>query len=67
MESDEIIIITAGSMVVRCPVNQIRTAGRNTQGVRLIKLNPKDEVASAMKVVAREESGTETGSEEEKK
>lgn len=54
-EQDEIIIVTAGSMVVRCPVNQIRTVGRNTQGVRLIKLNPKDEVASAMKVVSGEE------------
>lgn len=54
-EDDEIIIVTQSSMVVRFPVNQIRTVGRNSQGVRVIKLKPKDEVASAMKVVAREE------------
>ena len=56
-EDDEIIIVTESSMVVRCPVSQIRTTGRNAQGVRLIKLKPKDAVASAMKVVAREEEG----------
>ncbi|OGW80762.1 MAG: DNA gyrase subunit A [Omnitrophica bacterium RIFCSPLOWO2_12_FULL_44_17] len=54
-EEDEIIIITEGAMVVRCPVAQIRTAGRNTQGVRLINLKTKDVVASTMKVVSKEE------------
>ena len=63
-DEDEIIIVTEGSMVVRFPVNQIRTVGRNTQGVRVIKLKPKDEVASAMKVVAKEEAGQ--GAEEKK-
>ena len=60
-EEDEIIIVTQSSMVVRCAVSQIRTVGRNTQGVRVIKLKPKDEVASAMKVVAREEGEVEEG------
>jgi DNA gyrase subunit A len=56
-EEDEIIIVTESSMVVRCSVSQIRTTGRNAQGVRVIKLNDKDAVASAMKVVAGEEEG----------
>ena len=64
-DDDEIIVVTGRSQVVRFPVNQIRTVGRNTQGVRVIKLEAKDAVASAMKVVAREEKddGKETDSE----
>ncbi|OGX03995.1 MAG: DNA gyrase subunit A [Omnitrophica bacterium RIFCSPLOWO2_12_FULL_50_11] len=60
-DDDEVVLVTEGSMVVRFSVNQIRTVGRNTQGVRLIKLKPKDEVAAAMKVVAG--SGTSSGEE----
>jgi DNA gyrase subunit A len=55
-DQDEIVVITEGSMVVRCRASEIRTVGRNTQGVRLIKLKPKDSVASAMKVVKQEEA-----------
>ena len=61
-EDDEVILVTEDSMVVRFSVNQIRTVGRNTQGVRLIKLRPKDEVAAAMKVIAG--SGTSDDEEE---
>jgi DNA gyrase subunit A len=50
-DNDEIILVTENSMVVRLPTNQIRTVGRNTQGVRLIKLKSKDAVAAAMRVV----------------
>ncbi|OGW76536.1 MAG: DNA gyrase subunit A [Omnitrophica bacterium RIFCSPHIGHO2_02_FULL_49_9] len=57
-EHDELILVTETSMVVRIPVNQIRTVGRNTQGVRLMKLKAKDEIASAMRVVAREANQT---------
>lgn len=52
---DEIILMTTGGMVVRCPVDQIRTSGRAAQGVRVIRLKDKDRVASAARVVAREE------------
>ncbi len=54
-EEDEIILVTTGGMVVRCPVNQIRTSGRASQGVRVIRLRDKDRVASAARVVSREE------------
>ena len=66
-DDDEIIIVTGRSQVVRISVNQIRTVGRNTQGVRVIKLAPKDGVASAMKVVAKEEAGAEGEEQAEKK
>lgn len=66
-DDDEIIVVTERAQVVRISVNQIRTVGRNTQGVRVIKLAPKDEVASAMKVVAKEEAGSEGDEQNEKK
>jgi DNA gyrase subunit A len=54
-EEDEIILVTTGGMVVRCPVNQIRTSGRSAQGVRVIRLKGSHRVASATRVVAKEE------------
>jgi DNA gyrase subunit A len=54
-DQDEIILVTTGGMVVRTGVKQIRTCGRNTQGVRLIKLKDKDAVAAAARVVASDE------------
>ncbi len=53
-DGDEIMLISKEGMVVRCPVNDIRIVGRNTQGVRLIQLNEGDVVVSVAKV-AREE------------
>jgi len=54
-DQDEIIIVTTGGMVVRCPVGQIRTSGRNSQGVRVIRLKEKHRVAAAARVVEKEE------------
>ncbi len=54
-EEDEVILMTTAGMVVRCPVNQIRTSGRASQGVHVIRLKGKDRVASAARVVSREE------------
>ena len=54
-EEDEAILVTTGGMAVRCPVNQIRTSGRASQGVHVIRLKEKDRVASAVRVVAQEE------------
>ncbi|MBN3039054.1 MAG: DNA gyrase subunit A [Candidatus Omnitrophica bacterium] len=54
-DKDEVMIITQNGMVVRCPVKDIRTVGRNTQGVRVIRLDAKDKVSSVASVVRREE------------
>lgn len=54
-EDDELVIVTNGGMVVRCPVNQIRTSGRNAQGVRVIRLKDGHKVAAAARVVEKEE------------
>ena len=62
-DKDELMLITGQGMIVRCAVKDIRTTGRSTQGVRLMKLESKDEVASVAKVVPEE---AETAAEEAK-
>ena len=49
-EGDEIILSTDKGRVIRCAVKEIRTAGRNTQGVRIFKLSGEEKVVSAIKV-----------------
>tara|TARA_Y100001970_G_scaffold41512_1_gene51328 strand:+ start:16057 stop:18630 length:2574 start_codon:yes stop_codon:yes gene_type:complete len=49
-EEDEIILSTDKGRVIRCPVKEIRIAGRNTQGVRIIKLSGEEKVVSAIKI-----------------
>ena len=49
-EGDEVILSTDKGKVIRCAVKEIRTAGRNTQGVRIIKLSGEEKVVSAIKI-----------------
>ena len=49
-EGDEIVISTNKGRVIRCAVKEIRVAGRNTQGVRIIKLSGEEKVVSAIKI-----------------
>ena len=47
---DDVMISTNKGRVIRVAVNEIRTAGRNTQGVRIIKLSGDEKVVSAIKI-----------------
>jgi len=49
-EGDEVILSTDKGKVIRCAVKEIRTAGRNTLGVRIIKLSGEEKVVSAIKI-----------------
>ncbi len=53
-EKDDLMLISAQGMVVRISSSDIRVIGRNTQGVRLIKLGESDRFVSIARV-AREE------------
>ena len=55
LETDDIVVVTTGGMVIRQHASDVRVAGRNTQGVRLIRLQEKDEVTDIAVVVAEEE------------
>jgi len=58
VDQDDLMIITANGVVIRQGVELIRTIGRATQGVRLIRLDEGDSIADITKVV-REEKETE--------
>ena len=47
---DEILLSTDKGRVIRCAVKEIRSAGRNTQGVNIIKLSGEEKVVSAIKI-----------------
>ena len=49
-EGDEIMISTDKGRVIRVAIKEIRTAGRNTQGVRIIKLSGDEKVVSAIRI-----------------
>ena len=49
-EGDQILISTDKGRVIRTAVKEIRVAGRNTQGVRVIKLSGDEKVVSAIKL-----------------
>ncbi len=54
-EQDDVMLITQNGMVVRCSVKGIRSVGRNSQGVHVIRLEAKDYVSSIASVVKKEE------------
>ncbi|HET6321063.1 MAG TPA: DNA gyrase subunit A [Hyphomicrobium sp.] len=45
-DSDQIMLVTNGGQLIRCPVNDVRIAGRNTQGVRIFKTDADEKVVS---------------------
>jgi len=51
-DDQEIILTTEHGMNVRIPVVDIRSQGRNTMGVRIMRLNEKDKVVSVTRVMA---------------
>jgi DNA gyrase subunit A len=54
-EESDVMIITHNGKVIRVHANEIREAGRSTQGVRLLRLDDDDSVAAAA-VLQEEES-----------
>jgi DNA gyrase subunit A len=54
-ESSEVILISQFGKIIRIDTKQIREAGRSTQGVRLLNLEPGDKVASAVIIQEKEE------------
>ena len=49
-ENDQIMLVTDGGQLIRCPVHDVRIAGRNTQGVRVFKTDGSEKVVSVERV-----------------
>lgn len=59
-DNDEFVVMTVQGMVIRQGVAEMRVMGRNTQGVRVIKLNEGDSIADLAKIIPDEDNaGTE--------
>ncbi|WP_018949529.1 DNA gyrase subunit A [Thioalkalivibrio sp. ALMg11] len=50
LEDDEVMLITNGGTLVRTPIDQIPLIGRNTQGVRLIRLDEDENLVELARV-----------------
>ena len=61
--NEDLLIITSEGIVIRLPMEQVKTAGRNTQGVRLIRV-AEGSVVSSVEVVEKSEETEEENTEE---
>ena len=57
---DQVMLITDGGKVIRLKVKDVRIIGRNTQGVRLVKLDAGEHVRAVAGLAEKEEEGPET-------
>ena len=64
-DNDELIVMTTGGMIIRLPINGVRTIGRNTQGVRLIALQEDDLVSNIARIPITEEEANAAREEEQ--
>ncbi|MGE4634036.1 MAG: DNA gyrase subunit A [Arenicellales bacterium] len=62
LDDDDLILITGGGRLVRTRAREITVVGRNTQGVRLMRLGEEEQLTSLGKVV--EEAVDELGPDE---
>lgn len=60
-DNEELVIISTQGMVIRQSVKDIRVMGRNTQGVRVIRLNDGDSIADIAKVVPEDDDSNGNG------
>jgi DNA gyrase subunit A len=58
-EESDVMIITEYGKVIRVHANEIREAGRSTQGVRLLRLEEGDQIAAAASILEEQEEPEE--------
>jgi DNA gyrase subunit A len=56
-EESDVMIITEFGKIIRVHANEIREAGRSTQGVRLLRLDDGDKIAAAAGILEEEPNG----------
>ena len=59
VDSDDLIVITDAGVLMRQPMRDIRTIGRVTQGVRLVKLDDGSSISSITRVMHEDEANKE--------
>jgi DNA gyrase subunit A len=61
VSDDEVMLITDGGKVLRCPVSGISTMGRATQGVRVMDLAPNERLVSIARLAEADVSDADGG------
>ncbi|GHD73052.1 DNA gyrase subunit A [Vogesella fluminis] len=62
-DSDDVMLITTGGVLIRTKVDQVRETGRSAQGVRLINLDDGEKLICLVKVAESEDDAAEEGDE----
>nr|WP_246158506.1 DNA gyrase subunit A [Reyranella soli] len=60
LNSDQIMLVTDGGTLIRCPVDGIRIAGRATRGVRIVNVSEGERVVSAVRM-GEDDASAENG------
>ncbi|TMJ30878.1 MAG: DNA gyrase subunit A [Alphaproteobacteria bacterium] len=60
-QSDQIMLVTDGGTLIRCPVDGIRIAGRATRGVRIVNVSEGERVVSAIRIGEDDANGSGNG------
>ena len=63
-ESDQIMLVTDGGQLIRTPIDGIRVAGRNTQGVTIFRTRDDEKVVSVGRVEDDDEEDGGEGADE---
>jgi DNA gyrase subunit A len=66
-DDDQIMLVTDGGQLIRCPVDDVRIAARSTQGVRIFDIGEGERVVSVERLsdlAGAAEGGEENGGEE---
>tara|TARA_B110000014_G_scaffold31978_1_gene20116 strand:- start:623 stop:1600 length:978 start_codon:yes stop_codon:yes gene_type:complete len=65
VDEDDLMIITNQGVMIRQPVSNIRVIGRNTQGVRLLRLDDDAKISSVTKVIKDQDDNEDDIEEQE--
>jgi DNA gyrase subunit A len=57
---DDVLVVTTKGRIIRVHADEVTSQGRNTMGVRIIELDPDDQVGSIARVEAEQANGAES-------
>jgi DNA gyrase subunit A len=60
-ETDQIMLVTDGGKLIRCPIDDVRIAGRSVQGVRIFKTEENEKVVSVERIPEDGSAADESG------
>jgi len=65
-DNDDVMLLSSKGMVVRTPVKNIRTVGRNTKGVRIMRLKENDKIVASAVISKKLDNENDTENQKNK-